>query len=111
MKQEPCIQTVNLPTAHIILFCLVLTNIKPFVFYTDNVKAMNQRSQRIILENHILKNKVVLGQLYNGQELETIGGKLLRVFIYRTVRPLLGYSAISPSIFISFHININDLAF
>uniref|UniRef100_A0A669AZ41 Periostin, osteoblast specific factor b n=1 Tax=Oreochromis niloticus TaxID=8128 RepID=A0A669AZ41_ORENI len=39
---------------------------------------------RIILENHILKNKIVLGQLYNGQQLETIGGKILRVFIYRS---------------------------
>lgn len=35
-----------------------------------------------------MKNKVVLGQLYNGQHLETIGGKRLRVFIYRTVCPL-----------------------
>lgn len=47
--------------------------------------AKDQRLLRIILENHIIKNKVVLGQLYNGQYLETIGGKRLRVFIYRTV--------------------------
>uniref|UniRef100_A0AAQ5XEK5 Periostin, osteoblast specific factor a n=1 Tax=Amphiprion ocellaris TaxID=80972 RepID=A0AAQ5XEK5_AMPOC len=39
---------------------------------------------RVILENHILKLKVTLGELYNGQLLETIAGKLLRVFIYRT---------------------------
>lgn len=50
---------------------------------------MDQRLLKIILENHILKNKVVLGELYNGQQLETIGGKHLRVFIYRTVCPLL----------------------
>lgn len=49
--------------------------------------SKDQRLLRILLEHHILKNKVVLGQLYNGQHLETIGGKLLRVFIYRTVRP------------------------
>lgn len=60
---------------------------RPFVFSPDNVMSMDQRLLRIILENHILKNKIVLGQLYNGQQLETIGGKLLRVFIYRTVRP------------------------
>uniref|UniRef100_A0A8C7ZZQ7 Periostin, osteoblast specific factor b n=1 Tax=Oryzias sinensis TaxID=183150 RepID=A0A8C7ZZQ7_9TELE len=39
---------------------------------------------RVILENHVLKNKIMLGQLYNGQLLETIAGKTLRVFIYRT---------------------------
>ncbi|KAM3874725.1 periostin, osteoblast specific factor b [Diretmus argenteus] len=52
--------------------------------FTDEVMSMDQRLLRIILESHILKNKIVLGQLYNGQQLETIGGKFLRVFIYRT---------------------------
>lgn len=46
---------------------------------------MDQRVLKTILENHILKLKVSLSELYNGQELETLGGKLLRVFIYRTV--------------------------
>nr|XP_046245592.1 periostin, osteoblast specific factor b isoform X2 [Scatophagus argus] len=54
------------------------------VAFSDEVMSMDQRLLRIILEHHILKNKIVLGQLYNGQRLETIGGKLLRVFIYRT---------------------------
>lgn len=57
-----------------------------FLSSTDEVMSMDQRLLRIILENHILKNKIVLGQLFNGQRLETIGGKYLRVFIYRTVR-------------------------
>ncbi|XP_075892927.1 periostin, osteoblast specific factor b [Nelusetta ayraudi] len=52
--------------------------------FTTEVMSMDQRLLKIILENHILKNKVVLGELYNGQQLETIGGKHLRVFIYRT---------------------------
>uniref|UniRef100_A0A3B4ZR38 Periostin n=1 Tax=Stegastes partitus TaxID=144197 RepID=A0A3B4ZR38_9TELE len=52
--------------------------------FTDEVMSMDQRLLKIILENHVLKNKIVLGQLYNGQRLETIGGKILRVFIYRT---------------------------
>ncbi|XP_035479512.1 periostin isoform X2 [Scophthalmus maximus] len=52
--------------------------------FNDEIMSMDQRLLRIILESHILKNKIVLGQLYNGQRLETIGGKLLRVFIYRT---------------------------
>lgn len=53
----------------------------------DEVMSKDQRLLRILLEHHILKNKVVLGQMYNGQHLETIGGKRLRVFIYRTVHP------------------------
>lgn len=52
--------------------------------FTDEVMSMDQSFLRIILESHILKNKFILGQLYNGQRLETIGGKSLRVFIYRT---------------------------
>ncbi|XP_019943498.2 periostin, osteoblast specific factor b isoform X3 [Paralichthys olivaceus] len=52
--------------------------------FTDEVMFMDQRLLKIILESHILKKKIVLGELYNGQRLETIGGKLLRVFIYRT---------------------------
>lgn len=46
---------------------------------------MDQRLLRTILQNHIIKVKVGLNELYNGQELETIGGKTLRVFVYRTV--------------------------
>ncbi|KAM9853141.1 periostin, osteoblast specific factor b [Aulostomus maculatus] len=52
--------------------------------FNDEVMSMDQRLLKIILESHILKNKIVLGQLYNGQQLETIAGKILRVFIYRT---------------------------
>ncbi|XP_071379703.1 periostin, osteoblast specific factor b [Centroberyx affinis] len=52
--------------------------------FTDEVMSMDQRLLQIILESHILKRKIVLGELYNGQRLETIGGKFLRVFIYRT---------------------------
>lgn len=51
----------------------------------DEVMSMDQSDLKIILENHILKNKIVLSQLFNGQRLETVGGKFLRVFIYRTV--------------------------
>lgn len=58
------------------------------VIVPDEVMSMDQGEQRIMMENHILKNKVTLGQLYNGQRLETIGGKMLRVFIYRAVRSL-----------------------
>ncbi|XP_068601285.1 periostin, osteoblast specific factor b [Brachionichthys hirsutus] len=52
--------------------------------FTDEVLTMDQRLLRFILESHILKNKYILEELYNGQKLETIGGKFLRVFIYRT---------------------------
>lgn len=54
--------------------------------FSDEVMSMDQRLLKIILENHIVKLKVSLRDLYNGQLLETLGGKMLRVFIYRTVR-------------------------
>lgn len=50
---------------------------------------MDQSFLKIILENHILKTKIVLSQLYNGQRLETLAGKFLRVFVYRTVSVVL----------------------
>uniref|UniRef100_UPI0037E7E8E6 periostin-like isoform X2 n=1 Tax=Semicossyphus pulcher TaxID=241346 RepID=UPI0037E7E8E6 len=52
--------------------------------FTKEVRSTDQRLLRYILENHILKLKVTLSELYNGQLLETLAGKLLRVFIYRT---------------------------
>ncbi|RXN06859.1 periostin isoform X1 [Labeo rohita] len=52
--------------------------------FSDEVITMDQRLLKIILENHIVKFKLSLSDLYNGQLLETLGGKLLRVFIYRT---------------------------
>ncbi|MFT7803880.1 periostin-like isoform X1 [Arapaima gigas] len=52
--------------------------------FTDEVVSLDHEDLRIILENHILKKKAILSELYNGQKLETIGGKILRVFIYRT---------------------------
>ncbi|XP_065136874.1 periostin, osteoblast specific factor b isoform X2 [Paramisgurnus dabryanus] len=52
--------------------------------FNDEVMSMDQSFLKIILENHILKNKVVLSELYNGQRLETLIGKFLRVFVYRT---------------------------
>ncbi|XP_051539577.1 periostin-like isoform X2 [Myxocyprinus asiaticus] len=52
--------------------------------FSDEIMSMDQRLLKIFLENHILKLKVSLSELYNGQLLETLGGKLLRVFIYRT---------------------------
>lgn len=55
------------------------------MFAIDEVMSMDQSILRVILENHILKKKIVLSQLFNGQRLETLGGKFLRVFIYRTV--------------------------
>ncbi|NXH69653.1 POSTN protein, partial [Hydrobates tethys] len=52
--------------------------------FSDDTLRMDQRLLKMILQNHIIKVKVGLNELYNGQELETIGGKLLRVFVYRT---------------------------
>ncbi|KAK9521133.1 hypothetical protein VZT92_020964 [Zoarces viviparus] len=52
--------------------------------FNDQVMSMDQSFLKIILESHILKRKIVLGELFNGQLLETIAGRFLRVFIYRT---------------------------
>ncbi|NXQ63266.1 POSTN protein, partial [Anthoscopus minutus] len=52
--------------------------------FSDDTLRLDQRLLKTILQNHIIKVKVGLNELYNGQELETIGGKLLRVFVYRT---------------------------
>nr|XP_046267130.1 periostin-like isoform X1 [Scatophagus argus] len=52
--------------------------------FTSEVMSTDQSLLRTILENHILKFKITLSELYNGQLLETLAGKLLRVFIYRT---------------------------
>ncbi|XP_066471015.1 periostin isoform X2 [Tiliqua scincoides] len=52
--------------------------------FSDDTMNMDQRLLKVILQNHILKVKVGLNDLYNGQYLETLGGKKLRVFVYRT---------------------------
>ncbi|XP_036600676.1 periostin isoform X9 [Trichosurus vulpecula] len=52
--------------------------------FTDDTLSMDQHLLKLILQNHILKVKVGLNELYNGQHLETLGGKQLRVFVYRT---------------------------
>ncbi|KAL8202419.1 UNVERIFIED_CONTAM: hypothetical protein K2H54_013982 [Gekko kuhli] len=52
--------------------------------FSDDTLTMDQRILKLILQNHILKVKIGLNELYNGQFLETLGGKKLRVFVYRT---------------------------
>uniref|UniRef100_A0A4X2LNG2 Periostin n=1 Tax=Vombatus ursinus TaxID=29139 RepID=A0A4X2LNG2_VOMUR len=52
--------------------------------FTDDTLSMDQHLLKLILQNHILEVKVGLNELYNGQHLETLGGKKLRVFVYRT---------------------------
>ncbi|CAG00436.1 unnamed protein product, partial [Tetraodon nigroviridis] len=52
--------------------------------FSNEVTSTDRNLLRTILENHILKLKITLSELYNGQLLETLAGKLLRVFIYRT---------------------------
>ncbi|XP_060765170.1 periostin [Neoarius graeffei] len=52
--------------------------------FTNEIMALDRHLLKIILENHILKLRITVNDLYNGQLLETLGGKLLRVFVYRT---------------------------
>uniref|UniRef100_A0A4W3K1H8 Periostin, osteoblast specific factor b n=1 Tax=Callorhinchus milii TaxID=7868 RepID=A0A4W3K1H8_CALMI len=44
----------------------------------------NLRMLKVILQNHVLKPKVALSELFNEQKLQTLGGNYLRVFVYRT---------------------------
>ncbi|XP_077340297.1 periostin isoform X5 [Lithobates pipiens] len=52
--------------------------------FSEETMRMDQRLLKLILQNHVIKQKFVLNNLYNGQVLETLGGKTLRVFVYRT---------------------------
>lgn len=56
---------------------------------------------RKLIRNHVLKGKFSSKSLYHGQELETLDGTKLRVFVYRNVsylstfiqtRPRLGHA-------------------
>lgn len=49
---------------------------------------------RKLMTNHILKGQLSSKSLYHGQELETLGGIKLRVFVYRNVRPLFNSSTV-----------------
>lgn len=40
---------------------------------------------RRLMKNHVLKEQLSSKSLYHGQELETLGGLKLRVFVYRNV--------------------------
>lgn len=40
-----------------------------------------------LLMNHLVKEQLSSSSLYHGQELETLGGLRLRVFVYRHVSP------------------------
>jgi len=50
---------------------------------------------RRLLTQHLLKGQLSSRALYHGQELETLGGLRLRVFVYRNVssRPPANHSA------------------
>ncbi|XP_024050418.1 periostin-like isoform X11 [Terrapene carolina triunguis] len=52
--------------------------------FSDDTLRMDQRLLKLIMQNHILKVKIGLSELYNGQKVETLGGKRLRIFVYRT---------------------------
>ncbi|XP_065437368.1 periostin isoform X19 [Chrysemys picta bellii] len=54
------------------------------VAFSDDTLRMDQRLLKLIMQNHILKVKIGLSELYNGQKVETLGGKRLRIFVYRT---------------------------
>ncbi|TFK07540.1 death effector domain-containing protein [Platysternon megacephalum] len=52
--------------------------------FSDDTLRMDLRLLKLIMQNHILKVKIGLNELYNGQKVETLGGKRIRIFVYRT---------------------------
>lgn len=62
---------------------------------------------RKLLRNHILKERFSSKSLYHGQELETLGGLKLRVFVFRDVSLYIDQSIsthIRATFFISSHV-------
>ncbi|CAM5132516.1 unnamed protein product [Eretmochelys imbricata] len=52
------------------------------IVFKDGTPPMNQNTKSLLLD-HILKEQLSSKYLYHGQKLETLGGKELRVFVYR----------------------------
>uniref|UniRef100_A0A8C7Y6K5 Periostin, osteoblast specific factor a n=1 Tax=Oryzias sinensis TaxID=183150 RepID=A0A8C7Y6K5_9TELE len=63
---------------------LEYTLLAPLNGVFTEVSSIAKSELKLLLENHILKVKVSLSELYTGQQLETLSGKFLRAFIYRT---------------------------
>lgn len=52
----------------------------------DGTPRMDARTKNLLL-NHMVKDPLASKYLYHGQTLDTLGGKKLRVFVYRNVSP------------------------
>ena len=63
-----------------LLHCLDLTT--PSL--ADGTPPIDARTKNLLL-NHMIKDQLASKYLYHGQILETLGGKKLRVFVYRNV--------------------------
>lgn len=63
-----------------LLHCLDLTT-PPLA---DGTPPVDARLKNLLL-NHMIKDQLASKYLYHGQILETLGGKKLRVFVYRNV--------------------------
>lgn len=53
-------------------------------FLADGIPPADAPTKNLLL-NHIVKDQLASKYLYHGQTLETLGGKKLRVFVYRNV--------------------------
>lgn len=65
--------------------CFEITTVISNPWLLAEMTSLDQRDLKLLLENHILNLKVTLSEMYTGQQLETLSGKFIRVFIYRTV--------------------------
>ena len=50
----------------------------------DGTPPINAHTKNLLL-NHMIKDQLASKYLYHGQTLDTLGGKKLRVFVYRNV--------------------------
>lgn len=52
--------------------------------FADGTPTIDARTKNLLL-NHMIKDQLASKYLYHGQTLDTLGGKKLRVFVYRNV--------------------------
>lgn len=50
--------------------------------FKDGTPRIDARTKNLLL-NHMIKDQLASKYLYHGQTLDTLGGKKLRVFVYR----------------------------
>lgn len=64
--------------------CLIVHFISVLPSLVDGAPHIDAQMKTLLL-NHMVKEQLASKYLYHGQTLDTLGGKKLRVFVYRNV--------------------------